>query len=85
MTPVNDVPVAADDTLSAVEDTPLTGTLATNDTPSGDGGGNVWALATGPANGTVTVGADGSFATRRTPTTTVRTASPTPSPTPMAM
>ena len=27
VTPVNDVPVAADDTLSAVEDTPLTGTL----------------------------------------------------------
>ena len=83
VTPVNDVPVAADDTLSAVEDTPLTGTLATNDTPSGDGG-NVWAVATGPANGTVTVGADGSFVTPRTPTTTVRTASPTPSRTPMA-
>ncbi|MEZ5612321.1 MAG: Ig-like domain-containing protein [Rhodocyclaceae bacterium] len=40
----NDVPVATDDTLAAVEDTPLTGTLAANDTPSGDGG-NVWALA----------------------------------------
>ena len=40
----------------------LTGNLATNDTPSGDGG-NVWALATGPANGTVTVGTDGSFVT----------------------
>ena len=38
----------------------LTGSLATNDTPSGDGG-NVWAVATGPSNGTVTVGADGSF------------------------
>ena len=60
VTPVNDVPVAADDTLSAVEDTVLTGSLATNDTPSGDGG-NVWAVATGPSNGTVTVGADGSF------------------------
>ena len=68
--PVNDVPVAADDTLSAVEDTVLTGSLATNDTPSGDGG-NVWAVATGPSNGTVTVGADGSFVTPRTPTTTV--------------
>ena len=77
VTPVNDVPVAADDTLSAVEDTPLTGTLATNDTPSGDGG-NVWAVATGPSNGTVTVGTDGSFVSPRTPTTTVRTASPTP-------
>ena len=56
------MPVAADDTLSAVEDTVLTGSLATNDTPSGDGG-NVWAVATGPSNGTVTVGADGSFVT----------------------
>jgi len=56
----NDVPVATDDTLAAVEDTPLTGTLATNDTPSGDGG-NVWALASGPANGSVTVNADGTF------------------------
>ncbi|MCP5308580.1 MAG: tandem-95 repeat protein [Zoogloeaceae bacterium] len=58
--PVNDVPVAADDTLAAVEDTPLTGTLAANDTPSGDGG-NVWALASGPANGSVTVNPDGTF------------------------
>ncbi|MCP5308579.1 MAG: retention module-containing protein [Zoogloeaceae bacterium] len=58
--PVNDVPVAADDTLAAVEDTPLTGSLAANDTPSGDGG-NVWALASGPANGSVTVNADGTF------------------------
>ena len=40
--------------------TRLTGSLATNDTPSGDGG-NVWAVATGPSNGTVTVGTDGSF------------------------
>ncbi|MEZ5613420.1 MAG: retention module-containing protein, partial [Rhodocyclaceae bacterium] len=60
VTAVNDVPVATDDTLAAVEDTPLTGTLATNDTPSGDGG-NVWALASGPANGSVTVNADGTF------------------------
>ncbi|WP_159691600.1 retention module-containing protein, partial [Cognatazoarcus halotolerans] len=60
VTAVNDVPVATDDTLAAVEDTPLTGTLAANDTPSGDGG-NVWALASGPANGSVTVNADGTF------------------------
>ena len=84
VTPVNDVPVAADDTLSAVEDTPLTGSLATNDTPSGDGG-NVWAVATGPSNGTVTVGADGSFV--YTPERQLQRSGrlhPTPSPTPMA-
>ena len=57
--PVNDVPVAADDTLSAVEDTPLTGTPAERHPV-----GRRWqrlAVATGPSNGTVTVGADGSF------------------------
>jgi VCBS repeat-containing protein len=58
--PVNDLPVAANDTLNATEDTILNGTLATNDTPSGDGG-NVWAVATQPGHGTVTVNPDGSF------------------------
>ena len=57
---VNDLPVAANDTLAATEDTILNGTLATNDTPSGDGG-NVWAVATPPSHGTVTVNPDGSF------------------------
>jgi VCBS repeat-containing protein len=52
--------VAANDTIAATEDTTLNGTLATNDTPSGDGG-NVWAVATQPAHGTVTVNPDGSF------------------------
>ena len=46
------------DTLSAMK-TRRSRALATNDTPSGDGG-NVWAVATGPANGTVT-GTNGSF------------------------
>ena len=58
--PVDDVPVAVDDTFTTDEDTSLTDTLATNDTPSGDGG-NVWTLATGPAHGTVVVNIDGSF------------------------
>jgi CSLREA domain-containing protein len=57
---VNDLPVAVNDTVMATQDTPVSGTLAGNDTPSGDGG-NVWALATAPANGTVTVNPDGTF------------------------
>ncbi|TKB92562.1 MAG: tandem-95 repeat protein, partial [Nitrospira sp.] len=58
---VNDAPVAVADTLTVAEDSGTTsGTLATNDTPSGDGG-NVWALATGATNGTAVVNANGSY------------------------
>jgi len=57
---VNDVPLAADDTFTTNEDTPLTGTLTGNDTASGDGG-NIWTKATNPAHGTVVVNADGTF------------------------
>ncbi|RQP24754.1 tandem-95 repeat protein [Albitalea terrae] len=59
---VNDVPVAVADTVAAVEDTPFVGTVATNDTPSGDGG-NVFALVggSGPAHGGITFNADGTF------------------------
>src|SRR6185295_16054122 len=60
VTPVNDVPVAAADTFTGNEDTPINGSLATIDTPSVDGG-NVWSLTTGAAHGTVTVNADGTF------------------------
>src|SRR6185369_8093365 len=60
VTPVNDVPVATADTFTGNEDMPINGSLATNDTPSGDGG-NVWSLTTGAAHGTVTVNADGTF------------------------
>ncbi|MEK8033714.1 Ig-like domain-containing protein [Ideonella sp. DXS29W] len=57
---VDDLPTAKNDTFSAVEDTALTGNLASNDTLSGDGG-NVFAIGTGPAHGTVVVNADGTF------------------------
>ncbi|KAB2969637.1 cadherin-like domain-containing protein, partial [Zoogloea sp.] len=60
ITPVNDVPIAVDDVLETPEDTPLSGTLTGNDTPSGDGG-NVWAKASNPAHGSVVVNPDGSF------------------------
>ena len=57
---VNDLPVAVNDNVSTNEDTPKSGTLATNDTPSGDGG-NVWSKVTNPAHGTVVVNADGTY------------------------
>ena len=58
---VDDLPVAVADSLVGVsEDTPFSGNLASNDTPSGDGG-NTWSKATDPANGTVVVNADGTF------------------------
>ena len=61
--PVNDVPVAVDDTPSTDEDTPLAGNVSTNDTPSGDGG-NTWSLVGvngGASNGTVTMNSDGTY------------------------
>ncbi len=58
--PIDDLPVAVDDTFLTDEDSALTQTLAPNDTPTGDGG-NTWALATGPSHGSVVVNADGSF------------------------
>ena len=59
--PIDDVPVAADDTLTVAEDSGLTnGNVATNDTPSGDGG-NIWALATPATNGVAVVNPDGTF------------------------
>src|SRR6188768_3153134 len=49
ITPVNDVPVAVDDSNTTMEDTPVSGNASTNDTPSGDGG-NMWTLV-GPDGG----------------------------------
>jgi VCBS repeat-containing protein len=60
VSPVNDVPVAVNDAFTFNEDTTLNGNLATNDTPSGDGG-NVWSVVAGPAHGTLTINANGTF------------------------
>ncbi|MBK7548118.1 MAG: tandem-95 repeat protein [Rhodoferax sp.] len=58
---VDDLPLAVNDSpLGITEDTPFSGTLAGNDTPSGDGG-NLWSLATAAANGTAVVNADGTY------------------------
>ena len=58
--PPNQVPVAVDDSFTLDEDTPHTGTLIGNDTPSGDGG-NVWSKTTDPLHGTVVVNPGGTF------------------------
>ncbi len=61
VTAVDDLPVAVADTLTVAEDSGTTnGNLATNDTPSGDGG-NVWSLTTGATNGVAVVNPDGTF------------------------
>ena len=61
--PVNQPPVAADDSSTTNEDTPLMvaapGVLANDSDPDGDPLTAV--LATGPADGSVTLSADGSF------------------------
>ncbi|MBK8577063.1 MAG: tandem-95 repeat protein [Candidatus Accumulibacter sp.] len=58
--PIDDLPVAVDDTFLTDEDSALTGQTLAPTTPPGDGG-NTWALATGPSHGSVVVNADGSF------------------------
>lgn len=57
---VNDLPVAGADDFSTLEDTPTSGSLATNDFISGDGG-TFWKKLTDPQHGTLIIGADGSF------------------------
>ncbi|UZJ42244.1 cadherin-like domain-containing protein [Prosthecochloris sp. SCSIO W1101] len=58
--PVDDVPLAVDDTTSTDEDTAVTGSAQSNDTPSGDGG-NVWAVESDPSHGSVTMSSDGTY------------------------
>ncbi len=58
--PVNDVPVAVDDTNTTNEDSPVSGNLASNDTPSGDGS-NTWSAVGTPSNGNVVVNPNGTF------------------------
>ncbi|WP_118951449.1 Ig-like domain-containing protein [Taibaiella helva] len=59
VTPVNDIPVAVNDTLSTNEDTPLSSNVSTNDT-CGDGNCS-YVLNTAPVNGTLVMNADGTF------------------------
>src|SRR5207302_1838872 len=63
VTPVNDPPVAANDSYATAEDTPLTvaapGVLANDSDVDGDA--LTAAVVTAPAHGTVTLAANGSF------------------------
>jgi Ca2+-binding RTX toxin-like protein len=63
VTEVNDAPVAVDDAFTTIEDTPLTVTapgVLDNDTDP-DGDALTALLVASPANGTLTLNADGSF------------------------
>ncbi|MBW8682987.1 Ig-like domain-containing protein [Chitinophaga rhizophila] len=60
ITPVNDAPVAVDDSLTIAEDQVGTGNVLTNDTDI-EGDALAASLVTAPANGTVVLNADGSF------------------------
>ena len=60
VTPVNDLPQATDDLAGVAEDTPLIGSVAANDSPSGDGG-NIWSLVAGPGHGSLVLAGDGGF------------------------
>ena len=57
---VDDVPVASTDSFTLDEDTTYSGTVASNDTASGDGG-NTWSVSTQAQNGSVVMNADGTF------------------------
>ena len=62
--------MAKNDTFAATEDTVLNGSVAGNDTLSGDGG-NTFALGTNAAHGTVVVNADGTFTVREVEKSTI--------------
>ena len=58
--PVNDTPVATNDSVTTNEDTQLTGNVLTNDTDA-DGNTLTATLVTGPSHGALTLNADGTF------------------------
>ncbi|WP_283611414.1 Ig-like domain-containing protein, partial [Mycolicibacterium poriferae] len=60
VTPVNDVPVAEDDSFTISEDSRLHGNVLSNDTDS-DRDLLTASLASGPAHGSLTLNADGTF------------------------
>jgi gliding motility-associated-like protein len=56
----NDIPVAEDDAITVSEDVAFTGSVATNDHESKDGG-NSWTLVKPPGHGSVVMNQNGSF------------------------
>jgi VCBS repeat-containing protein len=57
---INDAPIANDDTNTTSEDTPVSGTVATNDTDV-DGPSITIAEVTPPSNGTIVLNTDGTY------------------------
>jgi hypothetical protein len=77
--PVNDAPVAANDSYTTTEDTTLTvaaPAILANDTDV-DSPVLTASLVSGPAHGSMALNAKARSATRRSPTTSAPTASPT--------
>jgi gliding motility-associated-like protein len=60
MKPVDDFPIANDDTFAAYMDGDLDELVIDNDIVSGDGG-QIWSIVSQPAKGTVTFNSEGSF------------------------
>jgi large repetitive protein len=60
LTSVDEFPSATVDYVTTNEDTPVTGSVSGNDTPSNDGG-NVWSKQTDPAHGVVIITSTGGF------------------------
>ena len=60
VTSVDEMPVAEDDEVTTLEDTPITGSVTGNDVLSGDGG-NTWSKLTDPANGALVFNPDGTY------------------------
>ncbi|AOW10369.1 Ig-like domain-containing protein [Flavobacterium gilvum] len=61
--PVDEFPSAVNDTATTNEDSPISGNVSTNDSPSNDAG-NIWSLVGdngGALNGTITMTSDGSY------------------------
>ena len=58
---VNDAPAAANDAATTTEEAPISGTVLGNDTDADSGTTLTATLRTGPANGAVVLGANGSF------------------------
>jgi VCBS repeat-containing protein len=60
VTPVDDFPVAVNDTTSTLEDTPVSGSVRGNDTLSGDGG-NLISVVDPPNHGILTLDTAGNY------------------------
>ena len=60
VTPVNNFPIATENSNATLVNTPVNGDVSSNDSPSGDGG-NTWSLAIDPSNGSVILNLNGTY------------------------